>query len=166
MRRRRKPRVSLGRRAVPAPSRRSRRSHAPRDQPARVGDAGCRSPGAPRPARAVTAAGHGWGRPHDQGGHGHLRVHRARLVDRHPQHLGSDDPGLAADGRCLHHRHLGSLLRTGAAPRWLALTGTVLSFALIVGPFFSRWIGLLFPLWILALSLDIMITSRHEDAGA
>jgi hypothetical protein len=58
------------------------------------------------------------------------------------------------------------LLRAGAAPRWLALTGTVLSFALIVGPFFSRWIGLLFPLWILALSLDIMITSRHEDAGA
>src|SRR4051794_39708185 len=45
------------------------------------------------------------------------------------------------------------LLRTGAAPRWLAWTGTVLSVILVVGVFFTAWPGLLFPLWILALSI-------------
>ena len=59
------------------------------------------------------------------------------------------------------------LLRTGAAPRWLALIGTGLSFVLIIGPFFNKWIGIAFPLWILALSIDILLTARRaETAGA
>jgi len=56
------------------------------------------------------------------------------------------------------------LLRTGSAPRWLALSGTGLSFALIVGPFLTKWVGLLFVLWILALSIDILLTTRRLEA--
>jgi hypothetical protein len=48
------------------------------------------------------------------------------------------------------------LLRTDSAPRWLALSGGVLSVLLIVGVFFSKWTGLLFPVWILALSVDAL----------
>jgi hypothetical protein len=56
------------------------------------------------------------------------------------------------------------LLRTGAAPRWLAVIGTGLSFVLIVGPFFTKWVGLLFVLWILSLSIDILFTTRRLEA--
>jgi hypothetical protein len=57
------------------------------------------------------------------------------------------------------------LLRTGAAPRWLAWTGTVLSVILILGAFFSGWTGLLFPLWILALSISVLIEIRRSGTA-
>jgi hypothetical protein len=57
------------------------------------------------------------------------------------------------------------LLRTGAAPRWLAWTGTVLSVILIVGVFFSAWPGLLFPIWILALSISVLVEIRRSGTA-
>jgi hypothetical protein len=54
------------------------------------------------------------------------------------------------------------LLRTGAAPRWLALSGSVISVILIVGVFFSKWTGLLFPIWILALSIYVLVTENRR----
>jgi hypothetical protein len=53
------------------------------------------------------------------------------------------------------------LLRTGAAPRWLALAGSVIAVILIVGVFFSSWTGLLFPIWMLALSVYILRETRR-----
>jgi hypothetical protein len=61
------------------------------------------------------------------------------------------------------------LLRTGAAPRWLAVSGSIISVLLIVAVFFTGWIGLLFPLWIFALSVDGLIVLRRQsrdDDGA
>jgi hypothetical protein len=57
------------------------------------------------------------------------------------------------------------LLRTGTAPRWLAWAGTVLSVVLIVGVFFTAWPGLLFPLWILALSISVLIEIRRSGTA-
>jgi hypothetical protein len=57
------------------------------------------------------------------------------------------------------------LLRTGAAPRWLGWTGTVLSVILIVGVFFSAWPGLLFPIWILALSISGLVEIRRSGTA-
>jgi hypothetical protein len=57
------------------------------------------------------------------------------------------------------------LLRTDAAPRWLAWTGTVLSVILVVGVFFTTWPGLLFPVWILALSISILIEVRRSGTA-
>jgi hypothetical protein len=57
------------------------------------------------------------------------------------------------------------LLRTGAAPRWLAWTGTVLSVILILGGFFAAWTGLLFPIWILALSVTILVEVRRSGTA-
>jgi hypothetical protein len=57
------------------------------------------------------------------------------------------------------------LLRTGAAPRWLALSGVALSVTLIVGVFFSAWTGLLFPVWILALSVHSLLERRRTRPG-
>lgn len=58
------------------------------------------------------------------------------------------------------------LLRTKAAPRWLGISGAVISTVLIVGAFFTQWIGLLFPAWVFALSLDILITARRAEMNA
>jgi hypothetical protein len=54
------------------------------------------------------------------------------------------------------------LLRTGAAPRWLALSGSVISVILFVGVFFAKWTGLLFPIWILALSIYVLVTENRR----
>jgi hypothetical protein len=55
------------------------------------------------------------------------------------------------------------LLRTGATHRWRAISGTVLSVILFVCVFFTKWIGLLFPLWVFALSLAILRAARNPD---
>jgi len=58
------------------------------------------------------------------------------------------------------------LLRTGATHRWLAISGGVLSVVLFVGVFFTKWVGLLFPLWIFALSVAILLAARTADADS
>jgi len=55
------------------------------------------------------------------------------------------------------------LLCTGAAPRWLAVSGSIISVPLIVAVFFSGWIGLLFPLWVVALGVDTLVILRRRD---
>jgi hypothetical protein len=59
------------------------------------------------------------------------------------------------------------LLRTGAGPRWLALTGFGIAALLLLVTFFFPWTALLFPIWVLVLSLDIVLKSfREAPAGA
>src|ERR1700742_2243330 len=47
--------------------------------------------------------------------------------------------------------------RTAIAPRWLILAGLACALVLIVGVGISPWVELLFPAWILALSLQFLI---------
>jgi len=46
--------------------------------------------------------------------------------------------------------------RTRIVARWLTLAGVVCAVVLLVGIGISPWVELLFPVWILALSLDIL----------
>ena len=58
--------------------------------------------------------------------------------------------------------------RTEIVSRWLTIAGFVSALILLVGIGFSPWVELLFPAWILALSVDILaagLRSRHEVAG-
>jgi hypothetical protein len=50
-------------------------------------------------------------------------------------------------------------LRTRVIPRGLAFSGYASAIALLVGIGFSPWVGLLFPLWILLLSIQILMRS-------
>jgi hypothetical protein len=51
--------------------------------------------------------------------------------------------------------------RTQIVSRWLTVAGLVTALVLIVAVGFSGWVELLFPAWILALSIDILAASRR-----
>ncbi len=62
--------------------------------------------------------------------------------------------------------------RTAIVSRWLTLAGLVCALALLIGIGISPWVELLFPAWILALSLDVLIAEParpssppQEEAG-
>jgi len=58
--------------------------------------------------------------------------------------------------------------RTGIISRWIIVTGLVAAVVLLIGVGISPWVELLFPAWVLALSLDILVTGPRErpPAGA
>ena len=56
--------------------------------------------------------------------------------------------------------------RTHIISRWLAAAGLVTALGLLVGTGISAWVELLFPAWILALSIDILAASPQTRPGA
>jgi hypothetical protein len=52
--------------------------------------------------------------------------------------------------------------RTGIVPRWLTISGLVVAVVLLIGTNISVWVELLFPAWILALSLDILLADARR----
>jgi hypothetical protein len=57
------------------------------------------------------------------------------------------------------------LLRTGVAPRWLASAGFAIAVVLLVTVNFTAWVELLFPAWVLAVSLHILVADSRRDRG-
>ncbi len=53
-------------------------------------------------------------------------------------------------------------LRTGRIPRWLGFSGYAISVVLLLGIGFSKWVELLFPFWILLLSLHMLAASFRK----
>jgi hypothetical protein len=52
--------------------------------------------------------------------------------------------------------------RTKIVSRWLTVSGIVAAVVLLIGSGISVWVELLFPVWILALSIDVLIAGRGE----
>jgi hypothetical protein len=55
--------------------------------------------------------------------------------------------------------------RTKIVSRWLTVAGIVAALVLLVGVGISTWVELLFPAWILALSIDIVLAGRKISPG-
>jgi hypothetical protein len=55
--------------------------------------------------------------------------------------------------------------RTQIVSRWLTIAGLVSALVLLVGVGISAWVELLFPAWILALSLDILVAGRRASSS-
>ena len=53
--------------------------------------------------------------------------------------------------------------RTAIVSRWLVLAGLACALILLVGTGISPWVELLFPAWILALSLEILIAAPRPS---
>jgi len=59
--------------------------------------------------------------------------------------------------------------KTGILPRWLALAGYAVAVVLLFAIDVTRWVELLFPFWVLLLSVDTLagsLRSRHLGPGA
>jgi hypothetical protein len=55
--------------------------------------------------------------------------------------------------------------RTEIVSRWLTVAGLVAALVLLVAVSFSAWVELLFPAWILALSIDILLAGSKLSPG-
>ena len=55
--------------------------------------------------------------------------------------------------------------RTKIVSGWLVPAGLVTALILLVGVGFTDWVELLFPAWILALSMDILVATRRSLPG-
>ena len=56
--------------------------------------------------------------------------------------------------------------RTQIVSRWLTVAGIATALVLLVGAGISAWVELLFPAWILALSVDILTAGRRVFPGS
>jgi hypothetical protein len=56
--------------------------------------------------------------------------------------------------------------RTKIVSRWLTVAGIVTALVLLVGVGISPWVELLFPVWILAVSIDILASSPRALSSA
>ena len=56
--------------------------------------------------------------------------------------------------------------RTEIVSRWLTVAGLVAALVLLVAISFSDWVESLFPVWILALSIDILVASPKVSPGS
>jgi hypothetical protein len=57
-------------------------------------------------------------------------------------------------------------LRTRIFPRWMAFFGYVLALALLLSVGAIEWIPLVFPLWVLLISMHILIQNLHGQSEA
>jgi len=56
--------------------------------------------------------------------------------------------------------------RTQIVSRWLVYAGLACALVLLIGIGINPWVELLFPLWILALSVDILLARRSASPAA
>ena len=56
-------------------------------------------------------------------------------------------------------------LRTKVVPRWIGVLGFAVGVVLLVSVGLTPWVELLFPAWILLLSIDIMRTGLRSPSG-
>ena len=68
-------------------------------------------------------------------------------------------PGSARTGSTI-------LLRTRLAPRWLVASGYAIAVLLLVTVGHFAWIELVFPAWVLVLSLYVLVTSFRKTSEA
>jgi hypothetical protein len=56
-------------------------------------------------------------------------------------------------------------VRTGVMPRWLALVTYLLAAVLLISIGFTPWVVLVFPAWVLTISVAILILNYRRDRG-
>ena len=54
------------------------------------------------------------------------------------------------------------VLRTSAVPRWVAYVGYATALALLVAAGEHKWVQLVFPLWVLLVSVAILLTKPRS----
>lgn len=57
-------------------------------------------------------------------------------------------------------------IRTGIFPRWMAFLGYALALLLLLSIGLLPWVSLLFPLWVLLISIHILLANLHKPLEA
>jgi hypothetical protein len=57
------------------------------------------------------------------------------------------------------------VIRTGIAPRWIAILGFLLACILLVGSYYMSWSIAVFPVWVFLLSVHILIYNLRGQQG-
>ena len=57
-------------------------------------------------------------------------------------------------------------LRTQVVPRWIGMPGFAVAVVLLISVGLTAWVQLLFPAWVLLLSLDVLRTRLRQSPGA
>jgi hypothetical protein len=57
------------------------------------------------------------------------------------------------------------VIRTGIAPRWIAILGFILACILLVGSYYMSWSIAVFPVWVFLLSVHILIYNLRGQQG-
>ena len=57
-------------------------------------------------------------------------------------------------------------VRTGIFPRWMAFLGYALALLLLLGSGLLYWAPLVFPLWVLLLSVHILLANLRPEPAA
>jgi hypothetical protein len=57
------------------------------------------------------------------------------------------------------------VIKTGLAPRWIALLGLILACILLLCSYYLSWSIAVFPVWVLLLSIDILIHNLRGQQG-
>jgi hypothetical protein len=55
-------------------------------------------------------------------------------------------------------------LYTGIAPRWLAILGYALALLLLLGSYYVSWSFVVFPLWVMLISISILVDNFRRPA--
>jgi hypothetical protein len=58
------------------------------------------------------------------------------------------------------------LMKSGILPKWLGWIGIAVGVILLLTPTFSDWLALVFPVWVLALSLSVLMAAGQISADA
>lgn len=58
------------------------------------------------------------------------------------------------------------ILRTGVLPRWFSMVGYLIGIVLLVVPVVSRPVGVMFPIWVLAMSIALVVARPSESTAA
>ena len=53
-------------------------------------------------------------------------------------------------------------LYTHLTPRWLAIGGYAVAVVLLIGSYYVDWSLMVFPLWVMSISLSILIEKEPE----
>jgi hypothetical protein len=95
---------------------------------------------------------------------GSATTNAAYTVNRHVMHLIFNTYAIKMAG--VFMMSLGTMwMRTGVMPRWLVIITYVAAVTLLISIAYNLWVTLIFPGWVLVISVYILIQNMRGPAG-
>ena len=93
-----------------------------------------------------------------------IGVLRDRLGELEDRNLRNYEPLRGQDGGSVHDITSTLAIRTGFTPRWTAFLGFTFALLMLLSGRYIDWIILVFPLWVLLISIYILIDNLRRPS--